>query len=91
MPISPRQTNGVLRPPQPNSTGFTLVEVLVSLVMLAVISAVLARILQGSLQVKTLQRDQIQAHQARADDLALQFSGELNEPLVTLERIEEEK
>ena len=84
MPIFPPQTKRVRR------SGFTLIEVLMALVLIAIISAVLARVLQGSLKAKQLQRDEVKALNERAETLTLQFSGELEEPLVTIERIEEE-
>lgn len=82
MLISPPQTN-------PPSSAFTLVEVLVALVMLAVISTLMARILQGSLNVRQIQQDQVQTLNTRSEQLALQFAGELEEPVVTLEPVEE--
>jgi len=76
---------------RPSSSAFTLVEVLVALVILAVISTILARILQGGLRTRQLQQEQVQALNSRADAVSLQFAGESDEPVVTLEPIEEEK
>lgn len=84
MPISPAQTKGS------GQTGFTLVEVLMALVVLAIISAMLARVLQGSLNAKQIQRDEVKALNEEAETLTLQFAGELDEPLITIERIEDD-
>lgn len=85
MQTSPRQTD------RTRSVGFTLMEVLVALVILAVISTMLARILQGSLRAQQLQHDQAESLTEHSHTLSLQFSGELEEPIVTLEPIEEEE
>lgn len=103
MPISPPQTSPVaLRLPEPELAngqgspqqntflchGFTLVEVLVALVVLALLSAVTARVLQGSLQARQIQQDEHAALGQRADSFSRQLSGEREEPVVTLERLE---
>jgi type II secretory pathway pseudopilin PulG len=80
-------------PPPTERTGraaFTFVEVLVALILLAITGVVLARVLQGSLRAKQIQRDQHTALKERADTLSLHLAGELDEPLVTLEPIEED-
>jgi len=84
MPTSPQQTK------PGRQSAFTLVEVLVALVLLSIISAILARVLQGGLRAKQLQREESLTLSERSNALSLQFSGELDEPLVTLELIEEE-
>jgi prepilin-type N-terminal cleavage/methylation domain-containing protein len=84
MPISPPQTDSAAH-------GFTLVEVLVALVVLALLSAVSARVLQGSLQARQIQRNEHAALSQRADYFSRQLSGEREEPVVTLERLEDEE
>ena len=83
MPTSPPQTEHHLR------QGFTLVEVLVGLVLLAITSAVLARILQGSIRVRQHQQEEVRFLQEQAEAQSLQFSGQREDPLVTLEPIED--
>ena len=79
-------------PPRTDRTsGFTLVEVLVALLLIAVISVLISRILQGGLRVQSIQQEQQRLLQLSAGERALQFSGELEEDVVTLEPAEEEE
>lgn len=83
----PTPTSPTLNNPR---SGFTLLEVLMSLLIIAILSAFLSRILQSSL----LNHQQIKASFATAPEneqqLHLQLSGELEEPVAELIPLEEE-
>ncbi|MGA0332491.1 MAG: PulJ/GspJ family protein [Kiritimatiellia bacterium] len=64
--------------------GFTLLEVLISLLILAVLSAGLARILQSSLLTNQQIKLQLQSTPEQQHQLHLQLAGEREEALVEL-------
>jgi prepilin-type N-terminal cleavage/methylation domain-containing protein len=69
--------------------GFTLVEVLIALTLLALISVLIGQALQGALRAHDLQNREPEHLRNRAETLARQFAGELEEPAVTLEPVPE--
>ena len=79
MPTSAHQTE-----------GFTLIEVLTALAVLAVLSVLLGQALQGALRVHELQEAEPGQLQDRSEEIALQFAGEeQEEPAMTFEPVEE--
>lgn len=83
MPISARRTEF--------RGGFTLMEVLMALVVLAVLSTMLSQTLQGSLRIHQLQREEPEILERKRLRVARQLSGELEEPVLTLTEQEEEE
>jgi|GEM_PF-1846289 len=74
----------------PQTEGFTLIEVLTALAVLAVLSVLLGQTLQGALRVHELQKTEPSSLISRSEDIARQFAGEeQEEPAMTLERIED--
>lgn len=69
--------------------GFTLVEVLVALVILALFSAVLSKVLQGGLQVRQIQKEESAQLDEETQARALFFSGEEDGIELTLEPVED--
>jgi prepilin-type N-terminal cleavage/methylation domain-containing protein len=81
MPISAHPTK--------SQDGFTLVEVLTALTLLAVISVLLSQVLQGILQIHTLNNAEPETIKVRQEEMARQFSGETEEPVLTMKPVEE--
>jgi len=67
--------------------GFTLIEVLTALAVLAVLSVLLGQALQGVLRIHELQREEPGHLRDRSERIALQFAGEAEEPAMTLEPV----
>lgn len=87
MRISAHPTD--LRATDPRA-GFTLVEVLVSILILGVMGAMLSLVLQGSLRIHAQQTREPERIREREEALARQFAGEAEEPVITLKPVEEE-
>ena len=72
-------------------TGFTLLEVLMALLIIAVLAAFLSRILQSSLRSHQQIKQELIDAPERQKQFHLQLSGELEEPVIELIPVEEEE
>ncbi|MDF3130841.1 type II secretion system protein [Kiritimatiellaeota bacterium B1221] len=75
---------------KPATTGFTLLEVLVSLLIIAVLAAFLSQILQSSLLSHQIMKVDINQAPMAQQAFHLQLAGESEEPVIELIPIEEE-
>lgn len=67
---------------QTSKPGFTLIEILVALVVLAVLSVTVSMILQGGLRAWTLQEADALRLQQREAALVQSFAGQLDAPAI---------
>jgi prepilin-type N-terminal cleavage/methylation domain-containing protein len=70
--------------PTDSAAGFSLVEVLVSVVLLGLLAAMLGQILQGAFRLHTLQSGQPLQRHEREGELARQLAGESETPVLEL-------
>lgn len=65
--------------------GFTLVEVLIALLIIAILAALMGRILQGSLLSHRIQKQSGAESDTTRREQNRQFAGEVEEPILILE------
>lgn len=71
--------------------GFTLIEVLMGLLIIAVLATLLSRILQSSLLTNQIMKEEMQNADLRQDQFHLQLAGELEEPVLELTPLPEDE
>jgi len=71
--------------------GFTLIEVLMALLIIAVLAALISRILQSSLLTHQLIEEDLKNLPLQQQQINLQLAGEREEPVLLLIPVEEQK
>lgn len=75
---------------KPRRSAFTLVEVLMALFIIAVLAALLSRILQSSMLSHRQIKNDLAAAPSRQAQINRQFAGESEEKLITLTPVKQE-
>jgi prepilin-type N-terminal cleavage/methylation domain-containing protein len=74
-----------------NKIGFTLIEVLMALLIIAVLAALISRILQSSLLTHQLIEEDLKNFPIQQKQINLQLAGEREEPVLLLIPVEEQE
>jgi len=74
-----------------NKQGFTLIEVLMGLLIIAILATLLSRILQSSLLTNQIMKEEKQNATLQQDQFYLQLAGEREEPILELTPLDEEE